>query len=163
MCADSSSSGRRIALYKTLGWSCVLLSGLFFVLFWPVGLAFLIGALAALAHAKDLERAADYIEHSQRPRGRSLDFGPTGPPWGDNEKPLILGKQTIFASSIRSICEWGAAGPDLRIRNGAQIQLPGTEKEPLVTITLHSGDQYDATGENAGRLGTWFDRVAQDQ
>jgi hypothetical protein len=151
------------ALYYVKFAFFMLLGGLFLLLFWPLGLVFGYFALKALAEAKDA--AADILPGDEMispmaESGRTMEFGPGGPPWGDLEPPVLLDGCVVFVSSIRSIAEVGAVGPQVRVRNGIQTPVPGTERSAYVSVTLHSGDSFSVRGKSADRLRTWFDRVA---
>ncbi len=140
-----------------------LVGAIFFIIFWPLGLLFAYYAIVAGAEA--LDAAADRLPgdetvYTPRENGRSMEFGPAGPPWGDAEPPLVLDGRVVFPPSIRSIDDRGAKGPDLRVRDDIATPIPGTEAPAYVAVTLHSGDTLCAHGEVADRLRSWFDRVA---
>lgn len=142
---------------------CMVLGGVFLVFFWPLGLVFSFLAFKALGEANDAaNRHLPYDEPSTSPavRGRTMGFGPGGPPWGDAEPPLVLDGRVIFVPSIRSITEWSAAGSDWRVQNGIRTPIPGTARTAYVSVDLHSGDSFSARGQAADRLRTWFDRIA---
>jgi len=68
----------------------------------------------------------------------------------------VIGDQTIFVSAIRSICEWGPTGPQIEVRGSKQREIPGTACPESITVTLHSGESYTATGSVADRLRKWL-------
>ncbi len=141
-----------------------LMAVIFFFVYWPLALVFGYFAIMSFAEAKDAADGilpGDETIYSPPESGRSMEFGPSGPPWGESEPPLTLDDgRVIFVASIRSIREVGAKPPDRHVRSGVETPIPGTERPAYVALALHSGDSFSAYGEAADRLRSWFARAA---
>jgi hypothetical protein len=120
--------------------------------FWPVGLIFLVLGFRDL-NAADAENCVLY---SIPEKIRCMEFGPSGPPWADEEHPIPCEAGTIFSSAIRSINEWGAAAPDVRVSGTVRRTCPESARPACVEVVLHSGETHTFTGPDADRLRTWF-------
>jgi len=144
------------SLNTFFGWAGILLGVIFLCAFWPLGLVFIIMGIFCLAAAEN----ENYTRIPIARQGRTMDFGPGGPPWGDREPTIPSGDRTIFASAIRSICEWGPTGPEVEERGSKRREIPGTARPASIAVTLHSGESYAVTGAAAERLRKWFDKEA---
>lgn len=138
------------------GWTCLLIGVLSIFFVWPFALLMIACGIICLGSASN----ADYSLHPVAEKGRSMDFGADGPPWAAQEPPILIENRTVFASSIRSISEWGATGPEVVVRGDVRRELPETAMPACVAVTLHSGDCYNVTGGAADRLRKWFNYAA---
>lgn len=134
------------------GWICLVIGLLSIFLAWPFALLMIACGIICLGSAFN----EDHSLYPVAQKGRSMDFGPDGPPWAAQEPPILIENQTVFASSIRSISEWGATGPGVEVRGNVRREIPETASPACVAVTLHSGDSVNVTGESAERLRTWF-------
>lgn len=140
-------------LNNLFGWGGIFLGLALLCVFWPAGLAFLvIGWLCLKDAAKE-----EYWSIAIPRKGRSMDFGPEGVFWAHDMPPILLGDLTIFPSAIRSMCEWGATGPEFDVRGSSRKERPKTAQSACIEIILHSGETHRVTGECAKQLRIWFE------
>jgi len=145
-----------VALNSIFGWTLILLGLFFLCAYWPVGLTLFILGIICLVGSQMNDGTIIPVAK----QGRMMEFGPGGPPWAEQEPPIPCGDRTIYASAIRSICEWGPTGPEIEVLGGIRRTSLGTARSACIVITLHSGDCYAVTGPTEERLRKWIENVA---
>ena len=123
---------------------------------WLGGFFILLALLAAAG--SDSGRTMTFVLPGWK---RTVNFGPSGPPWAGDEAPLVLDGQTIFAASVARLHEEGPKPPDVEKRRGVPEPIAGTDRPATIWVKLHSGEEFKVThpSEAATRLGGWFDRL----
>jgi len=141
-------------IYGFIGVTLLLGTGIFMLIFWPVGIVMGIFAFGYLADAFS-ETRPEIIIRRKEPSA-TLEFGPTGPPVPDGSPPLQLRGRMIFPSAIRAIKFYPPSPPDLEVwPKGMTIPIPGTAQAHHSEMRLEGGEELSLYQSDDNSLRYW--------
>ena len=122
-----------------MGVVLLLGTGIFMLVFWPVGIVMGIFAFGYLADA--FSKPQPQIIYRRREPSAILEFGPNGPPVAEGTPPIQLRGRMIFPSAIQSIKFFPPSPPNLEAwPQGITTPILGTAQGHHAEMRLEGGE-----------------------